>query len=53
MALSDDALRGVRHDHGGAITGSLLMRSKPGMARLVETHHQLSELRRLSAIGFA
>jgi fructose-1,6-bisphosphatase II len=48
--LSGDLLRGVRYDHGGAITESLLMRSKPGIARLVEVHHQLSELRRLSAI---
>jgi fructose-1,6-bisphosphatase II len=47
-----DLLRGVRYDHRGAITESLVMRSKSGTVRMVEARHQLSKLRRFSAIEF-
>lgn len=47
-----DLLRGVRYDHRGAITESLVMRSKSGTVRKVEARHQLSKLRRFSAIEF-
>ena len=47
-----DLLRGVRYDHRGAITESLVMRSKSGTVRLVEARHQLTKLRRFSAIEF-
>jgi len=47
-----DLLRGVRYDHRGATTASLVMRSKSGTVRLVEARHQLSKLRTFSAIEF-
>jgi len=47
-----DLLRGVRYDHRGATTESLVMRSKSGTVRLVEARHQLSKLRLFSAIEF-
>ena len=47
-----DLLRGVRYDHRGATTESLVMRSKSGTVRLVEARHQLSKLRTFSAIEF-
>jgi fructose-1,6-bisphosphatase II len=49
---SGDLLRGVRYDHRGAITESLVMRSKSGTVRMVEARHQLRKLRRFSAIEF-
>ena len=49
---SGDLLRGVRYDHRGAITESLVMRSKSGTVRLIEARHQLSKLGRFSAIEF-
>jgi fructose-1,6-bisphosphatase II len=48
-----DLLRGVRYDHRGAVTESLVMRSKSGTVRMVEARHQLSKLRRFSAIEFS
>jgi len=47
-----DLLRGVRYDHRGATTESLVMRSKSGTVRLVEARHQLAKLRTFSAIEF-
>ena len=47
-----DLLRGVRYDHRGATTESLVMRSKSGTVRLVEARHQLHKLRLYSAIEF-
>ena len=47
-----ELLRGVRYDHRGATTESLVMRSKSGTVRLVEARHQLSKLRLFSAIEF-
>jgi len=47
-----ELLRGVRYDHRGATTESLVMRSKSGTVRLVEARHQLSKLRTFSAIEF-
>jgi len=49
---SGDLLRGVRYDHRGAITESLVMRSKSGTVRMVEARHQLTKLRLFSAIEF-
>ena len=46
-------LRGVRRVSGGAITHSLVMRSKSGTVRLVNAQHQLSKLARFSSIDFA
>jgi len=45
-------LRGVRYRSGGATTHSLVMRSKSGTIRVIESHHQLSKLRGYSLIDF-
>src|SRR5512144_2438203 len=47
-----ELLRGVRYRGGGATTYSLVMRSKSGTLRFVESHHQLSKLRAYSTINF-
>ena len=38
-----ELLRGVRYRAGGVITHSLVMRSKSGTIRLIESHHQLAQ----------
>ncbi|NYG06291.1 fructose-1,6-bisphosphatase II [Phycicoccus badiiscoriae] len=47
-----ELLRGVRYRAGGATTHSLVMRSKSGTIRLIESHHQLAKLRAYSSIDF-
>lgn len=47
-----ELLRGVRYRGGGAITSSLVMRSRSGTIRSIESQHQLSKLRAYSAIDF-
>jgi fructose-1,6-bisphosphatase II len=47
-----ELLKGVGYDKRGATTQSLVMRSKSGTVRLIEARHQLSKLRRFSAIEF-
>ena len=47
-----ELLRGVRYRAGGASTHSLVMRSKSGTIRVIESHHQLSKLRAYSAVDF-
>jgi fructose-1,6-bisphosphatase II len=47
-----ELLRGVRYRAGGASTHSLVMRSKSGTIRSIESEHQLSKLRAYSAIDF-
>jgi fructose-1,6-bisphosphatase II len=47
-----ELLRGVRYRAGGATTHSLVMRSKSGTIRLIESHHKLSKLRAYSSIDF-
>jgi fructose-1,6-bisphosphatase II len=47
-----ELLRGVRYRSGGAVTSSLVMRSKSGTIRHIESQHQLSKLRAYSAIDF-
>jgi fructose-1,6-bisphosphatase II len=39
-----ELLRGVRYRAGGATTQSLVMRSKSGTVRLVESYHSLRKL---------
>jgi len=48
-----DLLKGVHYDSRGATTQSLVMRSKSGTVRLVNARHQLTKLKRFSAIDFA
>jgi fructose-1,6-bisphosphatase II len=47
-----ELLRGVRYRAGGATTHSLVMRSKSGTIRVIESHHLLSKLRAYSAVDF-
>ncbi|HEX6444916.1 MAG TPA: class II fructose-bisphosphatase [Streptosporangiales bacterium] len=47
-----ELLRGVRYQGGGATTHSLVMRSRSGTVRLVESHHRLTKLQAYSAIDF-
>src|SRR3954467_2236068 len=47
-----ELLKGVRYRAGGVTTHSLVMRSKSGTIRLIESHHRLSKLKAYSAIDF-
>jgi fructose-1,6-bisphosphatase II len=47
-----ELLRGVRYRSGGATTHSLVMRSKSGTVRVIESHHKLSKLRNYSLIDY-
>ena len=48
-----ELLRGVHYDHTGATTQSLVMRSKSGTVRRIDSHHRLQKLARYSAVSFA
>jgi fructose-1,6-bisphosphatase II len=45
-------LRGVRYEPDGAITHSLVMRSRSGTLRWVEAEHRFEKLERFSAIAY-
>jgi fructose-1,6-bisphosphatase II len=47
-----DLLRGVHYRRGGATTQSLVMRSKSGTIRLIESWHSLTKLRAYSLVDF-
>ncbi|CAN5669248.1 class II fructose-bisphosphatase [soil metagenome] len=47
-----ELVRGVRYDRGMVATSSIVMRSKSGTIRVVDSLHQLSKLRAYSAIDF-
>ena len=47
-----ELLRGVRYRAGGATTHSLVMRSRSGTMRYVESQHQLKKLMTYSAVDF-
>jgi fructose-1,6-bisphosphatase II len=47
-----ELVRGVRYRAGGALTESLVMRSKSGTIRRVSSQHRLSKLRAYSAVDF-
>jgi fructose-1,6-bisphosphatase II len=49
---SGDLLRGVRYRSGGAHTQSIVMRSKSGTIRFIDSFHRLEKLRRYSVIDF-
>ncbi len=44
-------LRGVRYRGGGAVTHSLVMRSRSGTIRTIEGHHRLTKVEQYSALG--
>ncbi len=47
-----ELVKGVRYRAGGAITESLVMRSRSGTIRTITSEHQLSKLRSFSSIDF-
>jgi fructose-1,6-bisphosphatase II len=47
-----EMLRGVRYQAGGARTHSLVMRSRSGTIRLIESEHKISKLKAYSAVDF-
>jgi fructose-1,6-bisphosphatase II len=47
-----ELLRGVRYRAGGATTHSLVMRSRSGTIRLIESQHKLRKLREFSSVDF-
>jgi fructose-1,6-bisphosphatase II len=47
-----ELVRGVRYRGGGAVTQSLVMRSRSGTIRTITSEHQLSKLRGFSSIDF-
>jgi fructose-1,6-bisphosphatase II len=47
-----ELLRGIRYHKAGALTQSLVMRSKSGTVRRVEASHRLQKLREFSQISF-
>jgi len=45
-------LRGVRYDHAGAHTQSLVMRSRSGTVRLIEAHHRIDKLKTFASVDY-
>ena len=50
---SGDLVRGVRYRSGGAYTQSIVMRSKSGTIRVIDSYHRLEKLAAYSAVDFA
>jgi fructose-1,6-bisphosphatase II len=49
---SGDLLRGVRYQSGGAYTQSIVMRSKSGTIRIIDSYHRLEKLAAYSVVDF-
>ncbi len=49
---SGDLLRGVRYRSGGAFTQSIVMRSKSGTIRIIDSYHRLTKLAAYSVVDF-
>jgi fructose-1,6-bisphosphatase II len=49
---SGDLLRGVRYRSGGAYTQSIVMRSKSGTIRVIDSFHRLEKLALYAAVDF-
>jgi len=47
-----DLLRGVRYEHGGARTQSLVMRSRSGTVRMVDARHRIDKLAAFAAVDY-
>ena len=47
-----ELLAGVRYERSGVRTHSIVMRSKSGTIRMVDSLHQLSKLRAYAAVDF-
>jgi fructose-1,6-bisphosphatase II len=50
---SGDLLRGVRYRGDGAYTESIVMRSKSGTIRVIDSFHRLEKLRNYAAVDFS
>ena len=48
-----ELLRGVRYEHGGARTQSLVMRSKSGTVRMIDARHRIDKLSAFAAVDYA
>ena len=49
---SGELLRGVRYRDGGAFTQSIVMRSKSGTVRVIDSYHRLEKLASYSLVDF-
>jgi fructose-1,6-bisphosphatase II len=49
---SGDLLKGVRYRSGGAYTQSIVMRSKSGTIRIIDSYHRLEKLAAYSIVDF-
>jgi fructose-1,6-bisphosphatase II len=49
---SGDLVRGVRYRSGGAYTQSIVMRSKSGTIRVIDSYHRLEKLAAYSSVDF-
>ncbi len=49
---SGDLLKGVRYRAGGAHTQSIVMRSKSGTIRVIDSYHRLEKLKLYSSVDF-
>jgi fructose-1,6-bisphosphatase II len=47
-----DFLHGVRYSHGGAVTHSLVTRSRSGTWRVIEAYHRWAKLEPISAVPY-
>jgi fructose-1,6-bisphosphatase II len=48
-----ELLRGVRYEHGGAHTQSLVMRSKSGTVRMIDARHRIDKLSAFASVDYA
>jgi fructose-1,6-bisphosphatase II len=48
-----ELLRGVRYEHGGARTQSLVMRSKSGTVRMIDARHRIDKLSAFASVDYA
>ena len=48
-----ELLRGVRYEHGGARTQSLVMRSKSGTVRMIDARHRIDKLAKFAAVDYS
>jgi len=47
-----ELLRGVRYEHGGARTQSLVMRSRSGTVRMIDAHHRIDKLASFASVEY-
>ena len=45
-------MRGVRYEHGGARTQSLVMRSRSGTVRMIDARHRIDKLSSFAAVEY-